>query len=87
MNCPHCGKEINVGSLLGSVKSPAKAKAAKANAKLGGWPKGKKRGPRPIDANSLAHSVVAEAEKLTLRTAPPHALKALPSPKSPKRDR
>jgi hypothetical protein len=29
--------------LLGSRTSPAKAKAAKANGKLGGWPKGKKR--------------------------------------------
>lgn len=85
MNCPHCGKELNVGSLLATIKSPAKAEASRRNAKLGGWPKGKKRGPRPKDANALAHSVVAEAEKLTLRTAPPRALKALPSPKSPKR--
>jgi hypothetical protein len=28
------------------MSSPAKARAAKANAKLGGWPKGKKRGKR-----------------------------------------
>lgn len=43
MNCPHCGKEINVGALLGSAKSEAKTKAARENAKKGGWPKGKKR--------------------------------------------
>jgi hypothetical protein len=43
MNCPHCGKEINVGTLLGSVSTPAKARAARENAKLGGWPKGRKR--------------------------------------------
>lgn len=61
MNCPHCGHEINIGSLLGSVKSQAKADAARANAR-------KPRGPRkkkPTDANSLAHSIVAKAEKLT----------------------
>lgn len=44
--CPHCGGEINVGALLGSVSSRAKTKAARENAKLGGWPKGKKRGKR-----------------------------------------
>lgn len=46
MNCPHCGKEINVGTLLGSVSSPAKTRAVRENAKLGGWPKGRKRPPR-----------------------------------------
>ncbi len=43
MKCPHCQREINIGALLGSVSTPAKAKAARENAKLGGWPKGKKR--------------------------------------------
>lgn len=43
MKCPHCQQEINIGALLGSVSTPAKAKAARENAKLGGWPKGKKR--------------------------------------------
>jgi hypothetical protein len=66
MKCPHCGNEINIGSLLGSTTSKAKARAARRNAKLGGWPKGRKRGKRrPKDANALAHSIVAEAEKLT----------------------
>lgn len=66
MKCPHCGNEINIGSLLGSTTSKAKARAARLNAKLGGWPKGRKRGKRrPKDANALAHSIVAEAEKLT----------------------
>jgi hypothetical protein len=46
MKCPHCKKTINIGALLGAVKSPAKAAAARKNAKLGGWPKGKERGPR-----------------------------------------
>lgn len=46
MNCPHCGKEINVGALLGARSSAAKTKAARENAKLGGWPKGKKRKKR-----------------------------------------
>lgn len=66
MKCPTCGNELNIGSLLGSVTSKRKAAAARRNAKLGGWPKGKKRGKRrPKDANALAHSVVADAEKLT----------------------
>ena len=66
MKCPHCGNDINIGSLLGSVSSKRKARAARQNAKLGGWPKGKKRGKRrPQDANALAHSVVADAEKIT----------------------
>jgi len=43
MNCPHCGKQINIGALIGSVSTPAKARAARENAKLGGWPKGRKR--------------------------------------------
>lgn len=41
MTCPHCGKEINAGRLLGSMKSEAKAFAARTNGKLGGRPKAK----------------------------------------------
>jgi hypothetical protein len=69
MKCPHCGNEINVGQLIGRLggqqTSRAKARAARRNAKLGGWPKGKKRGKRKPDANQIAHSVVAKAERLT----------------------
>ena len=36
------------GRLGGKAKSAAKTKAARANAKKGGWPKGKKRGPRKL---------------------------------------
>jgi hypothetical protein len=43
MKCPHCGADINIGALLGSVSTPAKTRAARENAKLGGWPKGKPR--------------------------------------------
>lgn len=46
MKCPHCGKSINAGAMLGGISTPAKAQAARKNAKLGGWPKGKKRGKR-----------------------------------------
>lgn len=106
MNCPHCGAEINIGSLLGSVKSKAKASAARRNAKLGGWPKGRKRKvqqkhgavkgtekergrekkqrKRPQDANALAHSVVADAERITQQGPPPQLLRALPSPRGTK---
>lgn len=46
MKCPHCGKPIKPAAMLGSISSAAKAEAARENAKLGGWPKGKKRGKR-----------------------------------------
>ena len=46
MNCQHCRKPINAAAILGSMSSPAKARAARENAKRGGWPKGKKRGKR-----------------------------------------
>ena len=39
MNCPHCGKKINVGSLIGSQNSEAKKAAARENGKKGGRPK------------------------------------------------
>jgi len=41
--CPHCGKEINVGALIGSVSTPAKARSSRENGKLGGRPKKPKR--------------------------------------------
>jgi hypothetical protein len=37
---------VALGRLGGSARTAAKTKAARANAKKGGWPKGKKRGPR-----------------------------------------
>jgi hypothetical protein len=43
MNCPHCKKLINVGALLGSVSTEAKAEAARANGAKGGRPKKKRR--------------------------------------------
>lgn len=44
--CPHCGGPVDAAAMLGASKSTAKAKAARENAKLGGWPKGKRRGKR-----------------------------------------
>lgn len=38
MNCPHCGKPINAGALLGSIKSAAKSAAARKNGAKGGRP-------------------------------------------------
>jgi hypothetical protein len=46
MNCPHCGNEISPAAMLGSISTKAKTRAARANGKFGGWPKGKKRGKR-----------------------------------------
>ncbi len=37
---------VALGKLGGRVRSEAKTKAARENAKKGGWPKGRKRGPR-----------------------------------------
>ena len=37
---------VALGRLGGKATSEAKASAARENAKLGGWPKGKKRGKR-----------------------------------------
>ena len=115
MKCPNCSHDwtpdrdevlSEYARLGGSATSRAKTKAARANAKLGGWPKGKKRGPRKSyeekvlgslagqaerlrsgDANTLAHSIVAKAEKITQQGRPPQRLKVLPSPKAPKRGR
>lgn len=41
---PHA---VALGKLGGRVSSDRKTKAARANAKKGGWPKGKKRRPEP----------------------------------------
>lgn len=89
MNCPHCGKELNIGSLLGSVKSAAKTRAARENAKKGGWPKGKPRG-KDRDANTIAKGVVDKAAKLTLHAGeslPPQRSKVLSFPSKTKRGR
>lgn len=45
---------VALGRLGGQATSPAKARSSRLNGKLGGWPKGKKRGPRkkrpaPVD--------------------------------------
>jgi hypothetical protein len=42
--------------LGGSATSRAKTKAARANAKLGGWPKGRKRGKRKHAPSSPANN-------------------------------
>ena len=92
MKCPQFSYEwtpdaSEIAAEFGRRTSKAKARAARRNAKLGGWPKGKKRGKRKPDANQIAHSVVAKAEKFTRQGRPPQRLKVLPSPKSPKRAR
>jgi hypothetical protein len=39
MDCPKCGKDINVGRLIGKITSRKKAAASRANGKRGGRPK------------------------------------------------
>jgi len=54
VKCPHCNREIpdfilhshiagQIGQLGGQARSRAKTRAARRNARLGGWPKGRKR--------------------------------------------
>jgi hypothetical protein len=45
IKCPQCGYNIGpvIASHAGRTSTPAKAKAARENAKKGGWPKGRPR--------------------------------------------
>ncbi len=45
-NCPRSITKNQAAVALGSIRSPKKAAAARLNGKKGGWPKGRKRGPR-----------------------------------------
>ena len=58
VKCPKCKAEINVGALMGAVKSKAKADASRANGKLGGRPK--RKGWKP---SRLVRALQAEVEK------------------------
>jgi hypothetical protein len=55
-NCPHCGNPLNLGSLMGSRKSDAKAAASKANGaapvKPGSRPRGRPKKPRNQEAEN-----------------------------------
>jgi hypothetical protein len=48
IRCPKCGTDIGpvIAAHAGKATSAAKTAAARENAKLGGWPKGKKRKKR-----------------------------------------
>ena len=88
MKCPHCGKEINVGALMGSVSTPAKARAARQNAKLGGWPKGKPRNPkrklrRSNNASARRDNVRDERESAVYADIAKEARNAIAQAKGP----
>ncbi len=51
MNCPHCGKEFNVGLLLGRTKTDRKAEAARLNGRKGGRPRKVKGVPNKDSKN------------------------------------
>jgi len=62
IRCPKCG--ANIGPALaahaGKATSAAKAEAARRNAKLGGWPKGKPRKKKnPSSANDGSERTAA----------------------------
>ena len=62
MNCPHCGKSFNLGKLLGSSTSPAKAKSSKANGRRGGR---RTSMPDPLDSIlSKPHYTPAEQAEI-----------------------
>lgn len=37
--CPHCGGALNIGQMIGTIKTPRKAKSSAENGKKGGRPK------------------------------------------------
>lgn len=49
LKCPKCGADISrvLAAHAGRATSPAKAAAARRNAKKGGWPKGRLRKKTP----------------------------------------
>ena len=49
MNCPNCNQPLNIGKLLGHIKSPARKAASRANGKKGGRP------PTAIDLTDMAY--------------------------------
>ncbi len=53
MKCPHCGHKINVGSLMGSQRSKAKAAAAKANGAKGGRPRKTPKAKAPSEPANI----------------------------------
>ena len=65
IKCPHCNNELNIGRLLGSVKSERKAKASKAN--------GAKRKPTVSSASKAIKPTVSspvKQDKPTVSSSP-----------------
>lgn len=66
LHCPRCALKINFSlfhSQLASIKTPARARAARLNGRLGGRPKSKKNKAKKLNLN--------KKEKVIDKTQPP----------------
>jgi len=61
MKCPKCGTDINPAAMLGSISTPAKAEASRANGKKGGRPRSDHPDRRPKPDASKRYTIITSA--------------------------